>query len=132
MDGPVTRAEAEAKHVEIWRELDRIKGIIEGPPHPGLERRAILFFDNYETIEKERDRVQASRHSENKDANDKIQTRIQFWGAIIALLALFCAGCMAYLALKSALHASIDPVEIFGYDARAIASSIDARIPAVR
>lgn len=56
MDEPVTRREHEAGNVAVWREIRRIKEIVEGPPHPGLEKRVDDFLVEFRTLEKERDK----------------------------------------------------------------------------
>jgi hypothetical protein len=78
-DGPLTRREYRAEHTAIWRELGRLKEILEGPPHPGLEKRMDDYLAESKAIEKQNDK----RHASNRWRLD-------------AIIALF-AGLAAWL-----------------------------------
>ncbi len=55
-DDPLTRREYEADKTAIWKEVKRVAEIVEGPPHPGLEKRVDTFLTQFETLEKQRDK----------------------------------------------------------------------------
>lgn len=82
MEGQATRRELEDFKDSIWREVNRLKEIIEGPPHPGLETRVDRFLTRFETIEAERDK----QHKANRWRLD----------AIIAILAATAAWLVIF------------------------------------
>ena len=59
-EGLLTRREYEAKHGEMWREINRLKEILEGPPHPGLESKVSSHLIESQTEEKQRDKQHAA------------------------------------------------------------------------
>jgi hypothetical protein len=82
MDEQATRRELQDfKEVSIWRELNRLKEIIEGPPHPGLETRVDRFLTRFETIEAERDK----QHKANRWRLNVIISLLVLGVAILAL-----------------------------------------------
>lgn len=56
MDESVNRREYESDKESIWKEIGRLGGIIEGPPHPGLGRRVDSFMISFEALETEREK----------------------------------------------------------------------------
>lgn len=101
MEDPIIRREYEADQEALWAEVIRIKQIIEGPPHPGLDRRVATFIDSYEAVEVERDRVQTQRHEENKATAERMELRLQLWGFVISVLALAAVGIQIWQAVHS-------------------------------
>ena len=77
MEDPVMRREYESNQLAIWKEIARLRGILEGPPHPGLEMQVTQFLTEFRTLEMERDR----QHKSNRWRLD----------AIIALLGVVAA-----------------------------------------
>jgi hypothetical protein len=84
MDEAVTRREHEASNVSVWREIRRIREIVEGPPHPGLEKRVDDFLVEFRTIEKERDK-------QHKGNMTRLNLIIAGLGVIVAGLAFLFA-----------------------------------------
>jgi hypothetical protein len=62
MEATIGRKEYESDQKALWVEIHRLGEIIEGPPHPGLEKRMDTFLTRFETLEEER----KSQHRANK------------------------------------------------------------------
>jgi hypothetical protein len=56
MENALTRNEYESDQRSLWVEIHRIGDIVEGPPHPGLEKRVDTFLTKFETLEAQRDK----------------------------------------------------------------------------
>lgn len=82
MPAMVTRQEFQSKLDEAWREIKRLREIIEGPPHPGLETKVSEFLTEYRTLND----VAAKQHKANT-------TRLNI---IIAGLAAIAAWVMIF------------------------------------
>lgn len=54
MEDSIGRREFQSVRDEIWREIQRIREKLEGPPHPGLERLVNDFLIEFRTLERER------------------------------------------------------------------------------
>lgn len=80
MSEPLTRGEYVSDQNAIWKEITRLRGIIEGPPHPGLETQVLTFLTEFRTLETERDK----QHKANRNRLN----------AILAILTLI-AGYLA-------------------------------------
>jgi hypothetical protein len=50
----VPRRELEQVIAELWKHITRLGQIIEGPPHPGLEKNVSNFLIEFRTVEKQR------------------------------------------------------------------------------
>ena len=84
--------------------------------------RVITFMDKHDAVEAERDRTSKLRHDENIAHMDDLDLRISqrnltltVTGVIISFLALVCAVCMIYLAVRAA-HAQLDPSKLLKSD----------------
>ena len=55
-DEVVSRREYGSDQKAVWKEIARIRQILEGPPHPGLETRVVEFLTEFRTLEMERDK----------------------------------------------------------------------------
>jgi hypothetical protein len=79
----IPRRETERNEQQIWRELSRLGKIIEGPPHPGLEKSVSTFLAEFKAVEREREK----QHKAN-------QLRLNL---IIGILGLIGSYCMIYV-----------------------------------
>jgi hypothetical protein len=68
MEATIGRKEYESDQKALWVEIHRIGEIIEGPPHPGLEKRMDTFLTKFETLDEER----KSQHRANRRRLDMI------------------------------------------------------------
>lgn len=80
MENSVGRAEYEADKKALWVEIHRIGEIVEGPPHPGLEKRVDTFMIEFKTLELERDK----QHKANKYRLDVIISILGILGTYLA------------------------------------------------
>jgi hypothetical protein len=80
MEDPITRKEYESDQKALWVEVKRIGEIIEGPPHPGLEKRMDTFLTRFETLEGER----KSQYQANRRRLDVILTILTLIGSYLA------------------------------------------------
>lgn len=64
----ITRGEYNSDQNALWKEIGRLRAILEGPPHPGLETRVLEALTESRTIEKET----AKRHASNSRRLDTI------------------------------------------------------------
>jgi hypothetical protein len=81
----VPRREIERIATEIWKELSRLGQIIEGPPHPGLEKNVNTFLTEFKAVEREREK----QHKSN-------QLRLNL---IIGILGIIGSYCMIYVTI---------------------------------
>lgn len=54
--GPLSRREFEIEKTAFWAEIRRIREIIEGPPHPGLENRVNSYLTAAAAVKEEQER----------------------------------------------------------------------------
>jgi hypothetical protein len=109
----LTDSEYKKDNAAIWRELNRIVAILDGPPSPGLRDYVNNFITTFNAVEK-------TRHEENQqklaDISRKMGQR-SFWtglaGVSVALMALIVSivGIMVGIWLHT--HAGITPVQLF-------------------
>lgn len=76
----ISRGEYESDQKSIWQEIGRLKGILEGPPFPGLESQVMTFLTEFRTLETEREK----QHKANK-------SRLNIIIGILSLLAAYLA-----------------------------------------
>jgi hypothetical protein len=117
--GPMDDAEIERRFgvhtmqiAEHRVSLAHITNWMEREMKPQLQR-TISFMDKFEAREEERDKVQAERHTQNIERNEKMSKDLTKWGIIISFFALVCAICMVVLAVRASEHAQNDPARIF-------------------
>ena len=65
---------------EIWKEINRLWRIVEGPPHPGLEKQVSDFLVEYRTLQT----VSEKHHKANT-------TRLNIIIAVLTMLAGYLA-----------------------------------------
>jgi hypothetical protein len=116
-DGPefskLTASEYKKDVDSIWRELNRIAAILEGPPFPGLEDYVNTFITEFKAVEKE-------RHTENQqklaDISRKMGQR-SFWigiaGVSISLMALVVTIVGIMVGIWIHTHANVDLPKLF-------------------
>lgn len=63
MPALITREEIDEKFKAVWIEIRRLGNILEGPPHPGLEKSVNDFLVMFQTLETER----SKQHKQNRD-----------------------------------------------------------------
>lgn len=78
----VSRREYESDKAALWKEIGRLGGILEGPPHPGMEKRVDNFLTAFHTLETERDK----QHKANRW---RLNAIIALLTALVGVLALF-------------------------------------------
>jgi hypothetical protein len=106
----------------IWRELSRIGAIVEGPPHPGLDKRVSTFIDKFEAIE-------TQRHEENQEKLQQISNKLGSRSLItnIAMVIATIAGVMVAIAAVAATlylahHAEMEPLDLLGHPRSSVVS----------
>lgn len=133
MEEAITRREFESEKTTVWREIRRIREIVEGPPHPGLEKRVDAFMTTFAAVEK-------TRHEENQEQlqqlNQKLAVRSQ-WVAVAGIAIAFASLMVGILALYAtvyiAKHADVAPIKLFSVRPDAVVSSFQTtQIPPVR
>lgn len=82
MEPLLTRGEYESDQKSVWKELGRLAGIIEGPPHPSPVQKMNDFIVEFRTLETER----AKQHKANTTRLNIIITAL---AAIAGWLAIF-------------------------------------------
>lgn len=66
--------------------IRRLELTVNGPPHPGLEKRVDAFITAFTAVEKERERVQGERHTENQGKLNLILVIATVLGVLLSAL----------------------------------------------
>jgi hypothetical protein len=133
-DGPefskLTQREYEQDKASIWRELNRIVAILEGPPSPGLRDYVNNFITTFNAVEK-------TRHEENQqklaDISRKMGQR-SFWvgvagvGVAIMAIVISVVGIMVGIWLHT--HANVDLPKLFA-DPQGMVVSSEEKSPEI-
>jgi hypothetical protein len=85
-----------------------------------MNETLITFMSDHAAREEERERALVekqrdddNKHKANKDRLDKINTRVSFWGLIIAFFTLVVAVVSILVGIEMAHHAELDPAKLF-------------------
>lgn len=98
-NGAVGREEFTLTIKGLGDRICAVEQVIDGPPHPGLEKRVDKFMTKIETLEEER----VAQHKANT-------TRLNI---IISILLAIAAYIAIVISIGKPLKSAVDPVKLF-------------------